>query len=107
MSCPNAKRLREKYEYRVMDIKWIDSGDKSFSTVNLRITGTDKLGIVGEITNVVSSDLRVNMRSVNFQSSGKKFVGKVSVTIRNNEHLEQLVAKINKVKGVEKVTRSK
>lgn len=107
MSCPNAKRLREKYEYRIMDIKWIDSGDKSFSTVNLRITGTDKLGIVGEITNVVSSDLRVNMRSVNFQSSGKKFVGKVSVTIRNNEHLEQLVAKINKVKGVEKVTRSK
>ncbi len=107
MNCPNAKRLREKYDYRIMDIKWIDSGDKSFSTVNLKITGVDKLGVVGEITNVVSADLRVNMRSVNFQTSGKSFIGKLTVSIKNNEHLEQLMAKINKVKGVEKVIRSK
>ncbi len=106
-NCPNAKRLREKYSYRILDISWIESDEHSFSTVILRITGSDKLGIVGEITKVISDDLRVNMRSISFESAGKKFVGKVSVSIRNNEHLEQLIGKLLKVKGVEKVTRSK
>lgn len=106
-NCPNANRLKEKYHYRVLEIKWMTSGDNHFSIANLRITGIDKLGIVGAITQVVATDLQVNMQSVNFQKAGKKFVGKVSVSIKNNVHLEQLIHKINKVKGVEKVTRVK
>ncbi len=47
------------------------------------------------------------MQSVNFQKMGKKFVGKVSVSIKNNEHLEQLIHKINKIDGVDKVVRIK
>jgi len=106
-NCPNASRLRGKYEYRVLEIKWITTGGDSFSVANLRITGEDELGVVGSITKVITDDLRVNMRSLNFQTMGKKFVGKVSVSIRNHDHLDQLIHKINQVKGVDKVLRIK
>lgn len=106
-NCPNAKRLKEKYEYRVLEIKWMTSDENHFSVANLRITGIDELGIVGSITKVIADDLRVNMQSLNFQTMGKKFVGKVSVSIKNNEHLQQLSHKINKINGVDKVVRVK
>jgi len=106
-NCPNASRLKGKYEYRVLEIKWMTSDENHFSIANLRITGADELGIVGSITKVITDDLRVNMQSVNFQTMGKKFVGKVSVSIKNNEHLQQLIHKINKVIGVDKVIRIK
>lgn len=106
-NCPNAKRLKEKYAYRILETKWISSGGERYSTANLRITGKDELGVVGSISKVITDDLRVNMRSINFQTMGSKFVGKVSVSIKNNEHLDQLIHKINKVKGVDKTVRIK
>lgn len=107
VNCPNAKRLKEKYAYRLLDIKWVASGDIAYSTANLRITGDDELGVVGEISKVISDDLRVNMHSINFQVSGKKFVGRVSVSVKDYDHLTQLIHKLNKVDGVNKVTRVK
>ncbi len=106
-NCPNAKRLKEKYEYRVLDIKWIASGEGSLSKANLRISGEDELGVVGAISKVISDDLRVNMHSINFQTSGNKFIGNVSVSVKDHDHLLQLIHKINKVKGVNKVVRAK
>jgi GTP diphosphokinase / guanosine-3',5'-bis(diphosphate) 3'-diphosphatase len=103
-SCPNAKRLREKYEYRVLEIKWITGSGESYSYTNLRITGEDELGVVGAITKVITDDLRVNMHSINFQTKGNKFVGKVSIRSKSNDHLDQLIHKISKVSGVDKVT---
>lgn len=106
-SCPNAKNLLAKYPYRVMAIKWIKGEDKAFSTTNLKITGIDELGVVSAITRTITDDLRVNMRSINFQKKGKHFEGRVNVMVKNHEHLDQLIAKINQVKGVEKVVRVK
>lgn len=106
-NCPNAKRLKEKYPYRLMQIKWIKSEENTFTIANLKITGVDQVGLVGTITNVITNDLRVNMRTVNFNSKGKAFTGIVSVMVKDNEHLNQLIAKINKVDGVDKVVRVK
>lgn len=106
-NCPNAKRLKEKYPYRLMQIKWIKSEENTFTIANLKITGIDQVGLVGTITNVITNDLRVNMRTVNFNSKGKAFTGIVSVMVKDNEHLNQLIAKINKVDGVDKVVRVK
>ena len=106
-NCPNAKRLKERYPYRLMQIKWIKTAEDTFTLANLKITGSDQLGLVGTITNVITNDLRVNMRSVNFSSKGKIFIGNVSVLVRDNEHLNQLIAKINNIQGVEKVVRVK
>ena len=106
-SCPNAARLFERYQYRVLDVKWISSSDAKFSLANLRITGKDELGVVGAITKVITNDLRVNMRAVNFQTKGKLFDGHITVMVKDNEHLDQLIHKLGKVPGVDKVVRMK
>lgn len=106
-NCPNAKRLREKYPYRLMQIKWIKSEENTYTTASLKITGVDQVGLVGIITNLITNDLRVTMRSINFNSKGKTFTGNVSVLVKDNEHLSQLMAKIEKVDGVDKVVRVK
>ncbi len=106
-NCPNARRLSERYPYRIVDVKWIGSEDKPFYRINLKVSGRDDLGIVEAVTKAITGDLRVNMRSINFTTKGKKFEGRVSLMIRNHEHLDQLVHKIKLVKGVEKITRIK
>ena len=106
-NCPNARRLSERYPYRIVDVKWIGSEDKPFYRINLKINGSDELGIVEAVTKAITGDLRVNMRSINFTTKGKRFEGRVSLMIRNHEHLDQLVHKIKLVKGVEKITRIK
>jgi GTP pyrophosphokinase len=90
-----------------MQIKWIKGKEQNVVSVTLRIEGIDELGIVGTITKIITDDFRVNMRSINFQNKGKKFTGSVSVLVKDFEHLNQLVYKLNKVKGVEKVNRVK
>ncbi len=106
-NCPNAKRLDERYPYRIVEVKWIGSEDKPFYRINLKINGSDELGIVEAVTKAITGDLRVNMRTINFITKGKKFEGRVSLMIRNHEHLDQLIHKIKMVQGIEKVTRIK
>ncbi|RLD41579.1 MAG: RelA/SpoT family protein [Bacteroidetes bacterium] len=106
-NCPNASRMRERYPYRVLDVKWMQQKEDSHSAINLRILGEDELGVVGSITAVVAADLRIKMRSVNFKTKGKRFEGKITVLVKNFNHLNELIAKIKKVSGVEKVLRVK
>ena len=106
-SCPNAKSLIKKYPYRVMPVKWTQTTGTSYSTTNLKITGTDEIGLVSAITRTITDDLRVNMRSINFNKKGKQFEGRVSVMVKDFNHLDQLIAKIKLVKGVERVIRVK
>jgi len=90
-----------------MNVKWIQGKEDSYVGANLKISGEDKLGLVGSITTIITNDLKVNMRSINFNSKGKKFSGILSVLVKDTEHLKQLIAKIMKVDGVEKVVRVK
>lgn len=106
-NCPNAKRLKERYSYRVLEVKWINLSDKPYFMVNIKIIGQDSLGLVEAVTRAISSDLRINMRSISFQTLGNHFEGKVNLMIKEDEHLNQLIHKIMLIKGVEKVVRSK
>ncbi len=106
-NCPNANRLKTNYPYRLMNVKWIQGKEDAYVGANLKISGEDKLGLVGSITTIITNDLKVNMRSINFTSKGKKFSGILSVLVKDTEHLKQLIAKIMKVDGVEKVVRVK
>ena len=106
-NCPNAKRLAERYPYRILEVKWSGAEEKPFYRVNLKIFGRDELGIVEAITKTITGDLRVNMRSIHFTTKGKKFEGRVSLMIRNHDHLDQLIHKLKLVKGVEKIARTK
>ncbi len=106
-NCPNAKRLADRYPYRILEVKWTGSKEKPFYLVNLKISGKDELGIVEAITKTITGDLRVNMRSIQFTTKGRHFEGRVSLMIRNHDHLDQLMHKLKLVKGVEKIVRTK
>ena len=102
--CNNAMRMRERYSYREIDVSWnVVSG--SFST-EIRITGKDRLGIVGDISSVVSKDLNLNIISISVDTNKGAFDGKLKVFVEDQRHLDILLQRLLKIEGVEKVIRS-
>lgn len=107
-SCPNAKRLLKDYGYRAMKVSWKKTEDDSFAFSSfIRIIGEDRIGILGDITNVISNDLKVNMQNIKVESKGGQFFGSVKVAVKSNKHLDELLHKISKIKGVSKASRLK
>ena len=104
-SCPNAKRMLEKYGYRQISVQWKDSENGAAFQATIRITGEDKIGMLGEITNVISGDLRVNMQSIKVDSKKEAFTGYIKVIVKDSGHLDELVHKLLKIKGVIKASR--
>jgi len=105
VTCPNASRLKERYSYRFLKVKWKESKENPNFQAAIRVIGVDTLGLVGEITKLISNDLKVNMRSIAFDTRDGRFVGKIVLQIKDTDHLEQLIHRIGKVQGVEKVSR--
>ncbi|NNK81615.1 MAG: bifunctional (p)ppGpp synthetase/guanosine-3',5'-bis(diphosphate) 3'-pyrophosphohydrolase [Flavobacteriaceae bacterium] len=103
-TCPNAISLQSNYAYRIMSAKWIDSSQQEYTAI-LKISGLDHLGLVNEITNVISSNLHVNMKSLSFESNHGLFSGKVTVQVNSNSLVKKLMERIKKINGIEKVQR--
>ncbi|AKA33963.1 RelA/SpoT family protein [Flagellimonas lutaonensis] len=103
-NCPNAIALQSNYAYRIISAKWIDSTQEEF-TSEIRLTGIDNLGLVNEITKVISDDLNVNMRNLNFSTDGGTFSGTITVVVKNNSILKRLVTNLKQIEGIDKVTR--
>jgi GTP pyrophosphokinase len=107
INCPNARQLISKFDYRVIDVKWRKTGDLKTYHSTIQVTGKDELGILNNITKVISDDAKVNMVSVNVDSrSDGKFAGNFKVIVKDTSHIEMLIHKIRKVKGVQKAKRS-
>jgi len=104
-SCPNAKRMLEKYGYRHISVRWKESENGSKFQATIRITGDDKIGMLGEITTVISEDLRVNMQSIKVESRNNIFTGFIRLSVRDAKHLDELIHKLLKVPGVTKASR--
>ncbi|MEN8225671.1 MAG: RelA/SpoT family protein [Bacteroidota bacterium] len=104
-SCANAKRMLNKYGYRHIDVKWKSAENGNAFQTTIRITGEDKIGMLGEITAVISGDLRVNMQSIKVDSKNNIFTGYIKLTVRDIKHLDELIHKLLKVKGVTKASR--
>ncbi len=102
--CPNAIQLQSHYAYRIMSAKWIDSTQEEF-TVDIKITGIDNLGLVNEITNIISDNHHVNMRNLNFSAEGGTFTGKITLVVKNNTILKKLVNSLKQIGGIDKVVR--
>jgi len=105
MNCPNAQQMLSKYGYRVVKARWNRSDRKQFFPVTLLVTGMDELGIVSNISDVISKDLQVNMRSISIESNDGMFEGSVTLFVKDTQHLEALVRKLKKVKGVLNIKR--
>ncbi|MEJ2112279.1 MAG: TGS domain-containing protein, partial [Flavobacteriaceae bacterium] len=103
-NCPNALSLQSNYAYRIMPAKWIDSSQQEFSA-QIKISGIDNLGLVNEITKVISSNMHVNMKSLNFDSDDGVFSGKINLVVKNNTMLKKLIDKLKAINGIDKVTR--
>jgi len=105
-SCPNAPQMIERYPYRFIKAKWQDTKKKSSFQATIRISGTDELGIVGQISHVISKDIFVQMRSINIDSNNGAFDGTLRVFVNGLEHLDFLMNKLKSIKGVIAVTRA-
>lgn len=103
-SCPNAVELMSNYGYRIIKVKWTSQKELAF-LAGLRITGTDRMGLVQDVTRVISNDLRVNMRSISIDTDESIFEGKIMLFVNDTGHLDQLIQKLEKVEGVVKVDR--
>jgi GTP diphosphokinase / guanosine-3',5'-bis(diphosphate) 3'-diphosphatase len=104
-NCPNARQLLTKFGYRVVKAKWTNSKGDAFFQGVIKVTGYDEMGIVSNISDVISKDLKVNLRSLNVETADGMFEGLIKVYIKNIEHLNVLINKIQRVKGVLKVSR--
>lgn len=104
LGCSNAKEMQSRYPYRVVKANWTEKGAASYQAV-LHITGTDELGIVSSISEAITKDLRVQMRNISVDTNGGAFEGNVTVVVSNIEHLNSLIVKLKKIKGVHKVSR--
>jgi guanosine-3',5'-bis(diphosphate) 3'-pyrophosphohydrolase len=105
LNCPNARQLISKYGYRIVKARWQHTeGSRNF-LATIRITGVDDIGIVSNISDVISKDLGVNMRSIAIDSNDGLFEGTITVFVSDTGHLDSLIKKMVKVKGVMSVRR--
>ena len=103
-NCPNAIQLQSNFSYRILTAKWIDSSQNDFKT-ELIITGIDRIGLVNEVTKVISNNLNINMKKVFFESNDGVFNGRVIVVVKNISILNNLMKNLKKINGIDKVTR--
>lgn len=102
--CPNALSLQSNYAYRIMTAKWIDSTQQDFTSL-ITISGIDKLGLINNITKVISNNMHVNIKSMNFQTDDGVFNGKINVVVKNITMLNRLIQNLKKINGIDKVSR--
>ncbi|MBQ9178472.1 MAG: bifunctional (p)ppGpp synthetase/guanosine-3',5'-bis(diphosphate) 3'-pyrophosphohydrolase [Prevotella sp.] len=102
--CPNAAEMRRRFGYRVVEAKWSGKGNNSYS-IPLRITGTDDMGIVNNITNIIQKEGNILLRSINIDSHDGLFRGTLQVQVDDNHALDNLIKKLKNVKGVKSVDR--
>ncbi len=103
--CPNAKWMKEKYPYRIVPAHWAEVTDKPSFEAVIRVTGTDEIGMVNRITELLSNKLHVNIRSISFSEKKGASEGMLRVVVANADHLEIILRKLLKIKGVTKAVR--
>jgi GTP pyrophosphokinase len=102
--CPNAISLQANYAYRIMNAKWIDSTNQEFKAI-IKIHGVDHVGLINEITKIISRDMSVNIHSLNISGHDGVFEGKITVSVKNKTQLQKLSDHIKKLEGIDKVDR--
>jgi GTP pyrophosphokinase len=103
-NCPNAPELLANHSNRVIKAKWTSQHEVAFLT-GLRIVGTDRVGLINDVSKVISEELKVNMSSLSFKTDHGIFNGEIMLYVNDTRHLEVLIGKLEKVEGVVQVNR--
>ena len=102
--CPNAPELKKRFGYRIAKARWSGKGASQYA-ITLRIIGNDDIGIVNNLTNIISRDEKLILRSINIDSHDGLFSGNLTIMIDDNTRLEALMKKLRTVRGVKQVER--
>ena len=102
--CPNSISLRSNYAYRIISANWIDSDNHEFNA-QIEINGIDDIGLINNITSLISNSMNVNMNKISFETNDGTFSGFVSVEVKNKVILNKLLKKLKSIEGIEKVSR--
>lgn len=103
-SCPNALELLSNHGNRVIKARWTSQKEIAF-LAGLRIVGTDRVGLINDVTKVISNELKVNMRSITVDSDAGIFEGTIKLFVNSTQHLDHLMKNLSKVEGIIKVSR--
>jgi len=103
-SCKNTISMQSKFAYRVMTAKWIDSSKYEFAST-IKIVGIDNHGLLNTITKIISENLNLNMKKSVFTTEGDTFKGEIILTVKNIRILNEVIEKLKKIPGVDKVVR--
>ena len=102
--CPNSISLRSNYAYRIIAANWIDSENHEFNA-QIQISGIDDIGLINNITSLISNSMNVNMNRISFETNDGTFSGFISVEVKNRVILKILLKKLSSIDGIEKVSR--
>ncbi|MEC7829501.1 MAG: TGS domain-containing protein, partial [Bacteroidota bacterium] len=102
--CPNAISLHSNYGYRIINAKWIDSS-KGFFTGILKLSGIDRIGLISEVTNIISKSHNVDISQLNFDTENGTFSGEIKLNVKKASKLVTLIKKLEKINGIDKVVR--
>ena len=103
-TCTNAVGLQSKFSYRILKAKWIDSTIQDY-TSTIKISGIDNLGIVNQITKLISNTLNINIKKMSFDTVDNIFRGKITLKVKTKNILNDLIKRLKKMNGIEKVVR--
>ncbi|MDR2204625.1 MAG: RelA/SpoT family protein [Flavobacteriaceae bacterium] len=103
-NCPNAINLRAQYDYRVIPAKWVNA--ESFKNrVKIHIEGIDRIGMISDITQIISTSMQIYMKSISINSNDGIFTGTIILEVKSKFQLEEILKKLKHIKGVSKVAR--
>jgi GTP pyrophosphokinase len=105
LNCPNAAQLISKYGYRIVKARWSTGGKETMFTVEINVTGENDPGMLNNISDIISKDLKVSLKAVNFDTDSGMFKGRLKITVRDTAHLDTLIGRLSAIKGVYQVSR--
>ncbi|NVO18286.1 MAG: bifunctional (p)ppGpp synthetase/guanosine-3',5'-bis(diphosphate) 3'-pyrophosphohydrolase [Bacteroidetes bacterium] len=106
-SCTNALDMHLRYSYRIVKARWAEKTEISAYVTTITITGDDQLGMLNQISDTLTHELKANIRSINLSSANGKFEGNISINVDGKSHLDLIIARLSKLKGIKKVIREK
>lgn len=103
--CTNAHEMHSRYQYRIVSARWADNAELTSFVASIKMTGNDRAGILSEITSVLADELNADTRSINIESKNGRFEGVITVSVSGKNHLEMIIARLAKIRDINRVSR--